>query len=159
MFGKTQKKAQDLVKELKLEIQALEEELAYKKQVLVTIQGLDRKGPGARKTSGGLFGRRGPGRPTARRVPSATRARTAAPRTQRKSKNRDAILGAAGRMKKGKFTLGELKAEIHRKDPKFGGKHPSGTILAALKNTPDIEKVGRGVYKYKRRPGPKRRKK
>jgi len=142
MFTKTQKKAADLVKELKKEIMVLEAELSHKKQLLGALAQLDRKAPKAMRSMGTRTG--GIKRPTARKYGAK------AP-VQRKSKNRDIIIGAANRIKKNKFTLGELKDEIRKKNPKFGGDYPSGTILAVLKNTPQIRKVKRGTYSYKKK--------
>ncbi len=143
MFKQTKKKAADLAKELKREIKMLEAELGHKKQLLATLGELDRKTP---------FGfRRGPGRPAGTR-PKASVAMRGRPagRTKRpvrrKSKNRDIVLDAAKKLK-GRFSLADLRNEILKKEPKFGGKYASGTILAVLKNTPEVKKIGRGTYK------------
>jgi len=141
MTTRTQKKAAALVNELKKEIQTLDAELSYKKQLLSSLSMFDRKGPGPGRRGGRPKGKIGRpvGRKPGRKVP-----------VQRKSKNRDAILGAAERLNMKKFSLAELKTEILRKDPKWGGKYASGTILAALKTTPQIKKVKRGQYSLKR---------
>ena len=141
MTTKTQKKAAALISELKKEIHTLEAELSHKKQLLSSLSMFDRKPYGTGRRGGrpkGVVGRPA-GRKPGRKAP-----------TQRKSKNRDAILGAAERLNMKKFSLAELKDEILRKDPKWGGKYASGTILAALKTTPQIKKVKRGQYSYKR---------
>lgn len=139
MLKKTQQKANDLAKELKREIQAMEAELDHKKQLLSSLAMFDIKP--------GFKARRKPGPKKAAAVKVARRGRRAMP-TRRKSKNRDAILAAASKLGD-KFSLAELISEIHKKNPKFGGKFPSGTVLATLRNTPEVKKIKRGTYAYK----------
>lgn len=139
MFKQTKKKAKDLAKELEREIKATEVELNHKKQLLASLDQFEAKPvmrgrrPYATKTP--VVGRGG--RPGRKAMP-----------VRRKSKNRDAILGAAAKLR-GNFSLADLIKEIHKKDPEFGGKYPSGTILAAFRNTPEIRKLKRGTYIYK----------
>ncbi|MCX6647615.1 MAG: hypothetical protein NTY09_14830 [bacterium] len=138
MFKQTKQKAKDLAKELKREIQIIESELNHKKQLLASLDMFEAK-PGLR----GRYA-------IASKQPAGIgvgRGRRAMPK-RRRSKNRDAILAAASKLE-GKFSLAELIAEIHKKDPKFGGKYPSGTILAAFRTTPEIKKLKRGTYSYK----------
>ena len=144
MSAKFRKKATDLKKELAREIRTLEHELAEKKQLLSTLSQFEsRKRPSiARPRS---IARPAPRRRVKVSRPSAGRKTT---RVRRPSKNRDTILTAAKRLK-GRFTLAELKDKIFQNDPKFGGKYPSGTILALLRNTPEIKKLKRGVYRFK----------
>ena len=66
---------------------------------------------------------------------------------RRKSKNRDLILDAAKSFS-GKFKLHELQAKVMHISPSFGGNHPSGTLIAVLKTTPEIRKIKRGEYKF-----------
>jgi hypothetical protein len=142
MYGSTERKAAELAKELMREIDMLEAELSHKKDLLVTLSkiggvskiGRPRRKPGPKpKSSVAMKGKPG-------RKPKAT--------GRRRSKNRDAVLEAAGKLGS-KFTLAELKDMLQRKDPKFGGKYASATILAVLKTTPEIKKVKRGLYTYK----------
>jgi len=138
MFKQTKQKVKDLAKELKREIQIMESELNHKKQLLASLDMFDSK-PGPRggfRTAGKQLAGTG-----------VRRGRRAMPK-RRRSKNRDAILAAASKLQ-GKFSLAELIAEIHKKDPKFGGKYPSGTILAAFRTTPEIKKLKRGTYSFK----------
>lgn len=136
MFKNTKKKAKDLAKELIREIKISERELQHKKQLLASLDqfqtepGLRHRGPFATK------------RPTM--MVGAKRGRKPKP-VRRKSKNRDIILNAANKLK-GKFSLADLVKEIRKKNTKFGGKYPSGTILAVLRTTPEIKKQARGIY-------------
>jgi len=141
MFKQTQKKAADLAKDLRREIQMLEAELNDKKHLLETLSQMERKTP--------FLGRKKPG-PKPRGTVTMGRSPVARKvvHTQRKSKNRDIVTDAAGKLGS-KFSLAELKNEILKKYPKFGGDYASGTILAVLKNTPQIKKVKRGTYTYK----------
>lgn len=140
MLKNTQKKAKDLAKELIREIKISERELQHKKQLLASLDqfqtkpGLTRLGPFATK------------RPTM--MVGAKRGRRAMP-VRRKSKNRDIILNAAKKLK-ANFSLADLVREIRKKNTKFGGKYPSGTILAVLRTTPEIKKLRRGVYSLKK---------
>jgi len=133
-----------LRRELKREINELERELTEKKDILTALGKM-----GGRKVVRKRKVRRAR-RVTAKR-PAKRRAvrkiRRAAPK-RRKSKNRDAILAAAGTFR-GRFKLNELTDKILKKNPRFGGKHPAGAILAVLKTTPEIKKVKRGLYRYK----------
>lgn len=139
MFKKTKKKAKDLSKELIREIKIAELELHHKKQLLLSLDQFQSK-PGLRRS--GSFATK---RPTMR--VGAKRGRKAMP-IRRKSKNRDIILNAAKKLK-GKFSLADLVKEIRKKNTKFGGKYPSGTILAVLRTTPEIRKQARGIYSLK----------
>jgi len=142
MISKTRKKAADLAKEIDREIRMLENELAQKRELLSTLSQLD--------LLKAVTGRR----PARRRRAAIKRARPAtrrrAPRLggRRKSKNRDAILAAASRLK-GRFTLAQLSEKIRERDPGFGGRYPSGTILSVLKSTPEIRKIKRGTYVFR----------
>ncbi len=144
MSSSFKKKAVDLKKELIRDIRELEAELHEKKSLLDNLERIEVK-------KRGVYGR---GRPRGRTAGTKS-ARVAGPvqggrrkPVRRKSKHRDTIINAARKMK-GRFTLAELKEKIFEKDPKFGGNYPSGTILAALKSTPEIKRLKRGVYRYK----------
>lgn len=132
-----------LKRELKREITTLERELAEKKSILAALAKMAGRAPAARRKRGRP--KRAVAKAPAKR--KIRKARRAAP-ARRKSKNRDAILAAA-RTFKGRFRLNELTDRILKKNPRFGGKHPAGAILAVLKNTPEIKKVKRGLYRYK----------
>jgi hypothetical protein len=142
MISKTRKKAADLAKEIEREVRMLENELAQKRELLSTLSQLDL-----------LKAATGP-RPIRRRRGAAKRARPAtrrrAPRIggRRRSKNRDAVITAASKLK-GRFTLAQLREKIQEKEPRFGGRYPSGTILSVLKSTPEVKKVKRGTYVFR----------
>jgi len=138
-----ERKAKELVHDLEVEIRRLENELNNRKEILGKLQLI-----------GGVPVRRGrrPGRRGRRAIAEVTlgkpgrKIRRATP-ARRKSKNRDLILKAASSFS-GKFKLHELQARVLSLNPKFGGSHPSGTIISVIKTTPEIKKIKRGEYKF-----------
>jgi hypothetical protein len=143
MISKTRKKAADLAKEIEREVRMLENELAQKRELLSTLSQLDllKAATGPRPT-------RRRRRAAIKRARPATRRRAPRIGGRRRSKNRDAVIAAASRLK-GRFTLAQLREKIQEKEPRFGGRYPSGTILSVLKSTPEVKKVKRGTYVFR----------
>ena len=125
-----------LAKELRANIAELERDLAEKRGVLSALEQV--YGGGTRKSTNG------------RRVTSAARkpraSRGGGPK-RRRSKNRDIVINAASALG-GNFTLQELLHKIRAKNPGFGGKYPSSTLITVIRTTPAVKKVRRGQYKY-----------
>ncbi len=140
-----------LARQLEDEIRNLEYDLAEKKEVLSALKKMKGTGP-AKRLGRPINGRKRAGRKAAGRpgpkpgLKARLKARRSIP-VRRQSKNRDAILNTAKRMK-GTFSLGELLKKVTAKNPDFGGKHPASTTLAVLKTTPEIMKIKRGLYRY-----------
>ena len=138
-----ERKAKELVHDLSVEITRMERELENKKDILKKLQLIGVE-PVRRGRKPGKYGRRSitaaiaakPGRKARRVVPG-----------RRKSKNRDLILKAASSFN-GSFKLHNLQAKVLSLDPKFGGTHPSGAIIAVIRTTPEIKKVKRGEYRF-----------
>ena len=135
------RKARELVHELQQEIQRMEGELNNKKEILERLENIGgtpvrikRRYRRKAAVESGITRR---GRRPGKRIPG-----------RRRSANRDVVLQAA-RTFAGRFKLHELQAKVTSINPKFGGNHPSGTIISVLKTTPEIRKIRRGEYKYK----------
>jgi hypothetical protein len=139
-----ERKARELVHDLTVEITRMERELENKKDILKKLQLIGVEPVRRGRKPGAKYGRRAvtevavakPGRKARRVVPG-----------RRKSKNRDLILKAASSFN-GSFKLHNLQAKVLSIDPKFGGSHPSGAIIAVIRTTPEIKKVKRGEYKF-----------
>ena len=140
MPSEFERKAKELAHHLQEEIGRLEHELAGKKDMLDKLLSMYGGRPELRR------GRR-PGRKPAIAAIEKAPARRGRATGRRKSKNRDLVLEAAQDLPS-KFKLHELQEKILSIDPKFGRKHPLGTILSVLKTTPEIKRVRRGLYKY-----------
>jgi hypothetical protein len=135
-----EKKAKALIGDLLAEIRHLEAELEGKKDILSKLQKLGGVSAVRRTRRGGRRGIT-----PAVRIGGRTRR---AIHGRRKSKNRDLVLEAA-RSFSGKFKLHELQEKVLRANSSFGGNHPSGTLIAVLKTTPEIKRIKRGEYKFK----------
>ncbi|MFH1675630.1 MAG: hypothetical protein ABIC40_01310 [bacterium] len=128
------KKVSELARELEREIGMLEKELTKKKELFGLLSKTGKTGTRKpirrmRPIAAAKVARRGHGKPE-----------------RRKSANREALLYAA-REFNGQFKLADLIDRVLKRNPKFGGSHPTGAVLTVIRATPEIKKVKRGFYK------------